>query len=655
MKLLLFSSAALAALAFASWIYLSRELPVAGRARLAVVRAAVLAVILLLLFDARLPGFADGAAQRWVLLDASQSMAVGPSGATAWDRAAARARSLADAGARVMRFGADLAAPPLDSALGPPPTDSRSLLVPALERAAEAGAREVVVLSDLRLEDPVGIRAALERLRLGVRFEPMGAAPRNAGVVELELPADLAVGEPVVGRVSVFASGVGPSDSVRLEVREEDRVVSSSVLAVPTEGRVLAIPLRLPSPTKWDSSVAAGSPADEILYRVTVALVGDEFAADDQAVAYAVADPRVGTLVAVSFAPDWELRHLLPVLARVTGLPARGFLRAGDRFLPMLSGGERATPLNSAAVAERVRGAQLVVLHGLGTGAPEWASEAAARASRALIFAADPAGALAAGLRVGPSRAGEWYLDPEPLPSPLAAALAGLLFQSLPPLLDLMPRFGAGSGAVPAGVRLRGTGPSEAPLVLRERGGGRVAVVLASGWWRWALRPGPAEEAYGRIWSGVAGWLLGGGPVPSQRLRPAHRVLLAGTPIEWTGSAADSRLTVVEAAGSGERIVLDTTLAASGDAVRTPPLVPGSYRYRAVSGPDTTAGRFDVQEASAELRHPRMAVPDSLPPPPGLREGQGVGRPLRSHPLPYLVLVALLCGEWVTRRRKGLR
>ena len=57
----------------------------------------------------------------------------------------------------------------------------------------------------------------------------------------------------------------------------------------------------------------------------------NRFGDDDRGIAYAVVDPREGALVAVSLAPDWELRHLLPLLERATGLPTRGFVRAGER------------------------------------------------------------------------------------------------------------------------------------------------------------------------------------------------------------------------------------------------------------------------------------------------------------------------------------
>jgi hypothetical protein len=646
MRLLLFLLAALVAVAYAVWTYRQRELPVAGRWALAALRAGALLLLLLLLFDPSLPAVAGGAVQRWVLVDASASMAVGPAGATPWDSAGRRAVELHGEGARVLRFGGELPPPPLDSALASPAAEPRSLLVPALERAAESGAREVVVVSDLRLEDPVGVRAALGRLGLAARFERVGGNPRNAGVAGLELPADLTAGQAVLGQVTLFASGVGAADSLHVEVREEDRLVWSGVVPAPSEGRTIAVPLRLAAP-------ASAGGGEEVRYRASVALDGDAFAADDEGVAYAVVDPREGALVAVSFAPDWELRHLLPLLERVTGLPARGYLQTGDRFLPLVSGGEPSPAIGADEMSGRIGDAQFVVLHGVSTRAPEWAREAVAQAPRAVVFASDRETALAAGVRVGPARAGEWYLDTELGPSPLAGELTGLALQRLPPLLEMLPGAGLADGGAPLSARFRGTGPPDPPLVLRQAGGRRTAVVLGTGWWRWALRPGEAEEAYARVWSAVAGWLLAEGPAPAQRLQPTARVVAAGAPVEWTGPAREARLTVMTASGDSVRV--DTTLAASPEPLRTPPLPPGSYRYRAVSERDTTGGRFDVRAPASELRHPPMDVPDEIPSPPGRAAEAGERRPLRAHPVPYLVLLGVLCAEWVTRRRKGLR
>jgi hypothetical protein len=336
------------------------------------------------------------------------------------------------------------------------------------------------------------------------------------------------------------------------------------------------------------------------------------------------------------------------VLERVTGLPTRGFVRVGDRFLP-LAGGES---LGAEALAGRLREARLVVIHGLGEGDPEWARTAARGHARALVLPRDAEGAAAAGVNVGSSRPGEWYVDAEPPSSPLGGELTGLPYAALPPLTGLLPWSATESGFAPLQVRLRGVGPAEPALLLVERGGGRAAVALTAGWWRWALRPGADEEAYARVWSAVAGWLLGGEDAPSGRVRPVTRVVEAGAPIAWTGGGTAPIRVTVTAEGGG--VVTDTTLSTAVASLRTPMLPPGSYRYVTQAGADSVSGRFDVQGSSAELRHPRAQMPDSLPAPPGARADEP-GRPLRAHPVPWVLLIGLLCGEWVTRRRRGLR
>ena len=329
-------------------------------------------------------------------------------------------------------------------------------------------------------------------------------------------------------------------------------------------------------------------------------------------------------------------------------------MKAGDRFLPMGAGPDRGPALTEAEVAARAKDANLLVLHGMGADAPAWARELTSRSRRVLVFAQDPAGALAAGVRVSSERPGEWYIDQEPPPSPLIGEIAGLAFDGLPPLADVMPRMAPPDVIVPVSARLRGTGRPEAPLLLLQRGdrGGRVALSLAQGWWRWSLRRGAPDEAYQRIWAGVAGWLLSEDAEASQRVRPLAYVNEPGAPIGWTSAGiAPLRLTVM----SRDSVLTDTTLTAPVDALRTPALPPGTYRYRAIASADTANGRFDVHLTSAELRHPRMDVPDSIPAPPGRVADGGEGRPLRAYPLPYLLLLGLLCGEWVARRRKGLR
>ena len=68
-------------------------------------------------------------------------------------------------------------------------------------------------------------------------------------------------------------------------------------------------------------------------------------------------------------------------------------------------------------------------------------------------------------------------------------------------------------------------------------------------------------------------------------------------------------------------------------------------------------GRFEVETFSAELLVPvyRPAAES------GRRTGDEAavhampGRPIRTHAFPYLLLVGLLSGEWIGRRRRGLR
>ena len=134
-----------------------------------------------------------------MLVDGSASMAIGSPGGIPWDSARTHADLLRADGARVLRFGERPQTLPADSVLLLPPADPHSRLVPALERAAEAGARDLVVISDFRVEDPVGAGAALARLGMGARFVGVGGEVRNAGIAELELPADLESGEPVRG------------------------------------------------------------------------------------------------------------------------------------------------------------------------------------------------------------------------------------------------------------------------------------------------------------------------------------------------------------------------------------------------------------------------------------------------------------------------
>jgi len=189
-------------------------------------------------------------------------------------------------------------------------------------------------------------------------------------------------------------------------------------------------------------------------------------------------------------------------------------------------------------------------------------------------------------------------------------------------------------------------------------GGGearRQAVVLASGFWRWSAREGAGRDAYRRLWSSVAGWLLSGESLATAaEVRPLRRVVPRGEDVRWVvpGAAGDPvRLRIVLPDGSAR----DTTVLPGPD-VSTGPLPPGLHSWTATRGTEAVGeGRFDVESRTDEL----LRLPQSPPGPPPMRAAgwfaPGDRRPLRTSPWPYALALALLCAEWVGRRRAGLR
>ena len=633
---------------YAFWIYGRRELPIPGLGVLAALRAAALVLLLLLLWNPAVPGEPTfGGGRSWVLVDASESMSVraGPGGDTPWD--AARARAADEPGAVLATFGGAVEVREGGAGLPERPGAPGSALAPALERAAEAGARRVTVVSDLRLEDPVAVEAARARLGLEVRWVDVGADVRNAGVEALEAPASVAAGEGPTVDVVAFASGAGPGDSLRVEVLEEGRMVAARTLPAPDVGRRARLTLDLPAP----------SGEGRVRYEARATLAGDAYPADDAAPAYVSVAAGDGALVLVSMAPDWEPRFLLPVLAGVTGLEPRGFLRAGpDRFLPVGGEGEGGgAAVGAEAVSRAAATAELLVLHGVGGDVPGWLREVAVAAPR-LVLLPSAAGATAlSGLSGAPARPGEWYVSGEVPPSPLAGDLAGAPLPALPPLTGAVPVTDAGSADVVFRLQLRGSGPALPGLVLRREGERRTATALAEGFWRWAFRPGEARETYRRLWSGVAGWLLAE-PASTRTggVAPVAPVVAAGEAGAWSAGGGEGD-TVRVRVSRGDSVVLDTALAApAAGTFRTPPLPPGTYAYAAVRGADSTSGRFDVSPP-AELAHPRYAPTAAEGAAAGGRDTAPVRRPVRTHPLPYLLVLALLAVEWTLRRRRGLR
>ena len=637
-----------AACGFAFWIYHRRELPVAGRRVLALARAVAVALVVLLIWNPRLPagagaGGGQGAA---VLLDGSLSMSAGPPGGeTAWDVALGEAERIADGG-RILVFGSAVVARTADQLEESVPAATTSRLLPALRAAAESGESAVTVVSDGRLSD-AGFGRMPVVPGLSARLRVVGAGVVNAGIADFAAPARAGSDTAFTVEVAVFGEAAPGGASARIDVLEEDRLVASVPVEIPPPGQVVRTPVELPAPA-----------ADGLVrYAAAVLLDGDGFPDDDQRVRYVrVAPPQAG-LVLLSLRPDWEPRHLLPVLEEVTGLPARGYLRvAGPRYLALGRGDAAAGEVAEGELRALLAAAAIVVLHGVDGNAPSWVRETARSAPRLLLFPADRAGASLGGVEVAGGVEGEWYVANELPASPVAGEFIGLDLGALPPLTHLRPAL-APPGPVALRVRLAGRGTGEAALVLVADEDGRRGVGLAEGYWRWAARDGTPRRAYRALWAGVANWLFAG-----ERLAaagppgPAELVVARGSPVAWRAPGLAGRTVHLRLAREGA-VVFDSAVAVdSTETFSTAPPDPGVYDFviSPADGGEEARGRLDVERYTGEMRPPPVAAAVGGEAADGPARGIG-GRPLRTHPAPFLLVLAVLCGEWIGRRRQGLR
>jgi hypothetical protein len=331
--------------------------------------------------------------------------------------------------------------------------------------------------------------------------------------------------------------------------------------------------------------------------------------------------------VFVSTAPNPDARFALTVLRGALSIPTRGYYRVAP-------GAWRAegalTPVSETEVRAALREAPIAILHGDTAlfGAPRTIAQGAL----ALVVAPLPDD-------------GEWYATGAP-PSPLSSVLSGLPWDSLPPIdaSAIEPR---GDWA---GLETRRGRSGERRVVIagweRSR---RVVVVTASGLSGWRARGGAPADAYAAVWGGVFDWLAAGrgdlrGVVPDAPL------VREGDAVRWRrGNMPDSvvRIAIIRRAPGARRESLTVRFAPNASVAETPPLSRGVYDL-AVPG-----GRAVIAvNATAEW----------LPRPLRVRSGTIRGTAatanapsLRSLRWVYAVALALLCLEWVLRRRRGMR
>jgi hypothetical protein len=184
-----------------------------------------------------------------------------------------------------------------------------------------------------------------------------------------------------------------------------------------------------------------------------------------------------------------------------------------------------------------------------------------------------------------------------------------------------------------------------------ESSGHRRVVVAGGGLWRWRARGGPARDAFDALWGAIADWTTSVA-VDVRPALPARRWLREEEPVAWMRSGSDS-VVAISLRESGDsaahRPPRALTLRFGGDArtASTPPLPAGHYTATMRGG----SASFIVNAASELL--PARPVAHAIAP--GGMPAGVPAPPLRERWWAYLLAVAALCGEWIIRRRAGLR
>ena len=579
---------------------------------LVILRVVAVLALILLLWNPASSRTLPSRDQPIVLLDASLSL----SGAgMPWRAALDTARALArQRNALVWRFGARVAA--FDTT---PPTDGASRLGPALEAAAARGG-EVIVVTDGVVDDIATIPADL-RCRPRVVIQPR-APVFDAYVASIEGQRRVSTQDTVRLKVSYGTAGIRDSRKrdATLTLNAEGRRLLSHRVSLPDSGVVsidLALPAsRIPHPG-WS------------VLDVRLDGVGDAEPRDD-ARRFAIEVSLQPAAVIFASPPDWETRFLARALSDVARVPVKVFVETEQgrwRDAATLA------PVATADLTRAAQGARLVVL----TGDPE----------RARRLVGGGAGAAARLIWSTAGQAGDWYVERPPA-SPLAGALAGVVWDSLPPATGagVPPR--DSTAVVVLTARLARRGAPRPIVTLAERNGTREVTVTASGLWRWAFRGGAAGEAYRSLIAGMVDWLLGAqGAGSRERAVPVTLETPNGLPLVWRWTSSGDPHPLSIALDGEQRHRADTLrFDAAGRAELLLP--PGVYRYALGGGPER--GVVAVETYTDEW----IPRPPSLGPQPGEARARMTSIGLRDRWWLFVIAIAALAAEWAWRRRQGL-
>jgi len=539
-----------------------------------------------------------------VAVDASQSW-LRASDSSAWTMALDSAGRLRGT---MHRFGDSLR---VDGARGLP-TDHSSRIRSVVDAATGSG-RPVVIITDGEIDEP----ELLPSLPRGSRtiVIPRKEHP-DVSVSALDAPRALLAGDTVSARVTVVGGASG-SAAAHVELRLDDVVLDSTNTPALDPFAERVIQLR---------GVAGGAERGALL-RAIVRSAGDREPRNDT-LSLGVDVTRAPAAVFVSTAPDYDSREAVGALRGVTSLPTRAFYRVAPGMWRTDGSLARAEEKD---VRDAVRDAPMVVLHGDTAvfGPPRAASRGA------LLLFAPPAG-----------DEGEWFVAAAPV-SPIAPQLSGIPFDSLPPLsvAALLPK-GEWQGLI---TRRGGSTDDRRVALVGWETPRRIAVLGASGFWRWRFRGGVRSDAYSAVFGALYDWLAAG-RTDRRAVVPDGDALRAGMPVRWRrGAPADSVATVVlmRRDGTAQRRTLSVRFIDGANIAETAGLPVGIYDVTTTGGTSVLA----VNQSREWL--PRRVT---------LRSGAVGGEPalgdapeLREQAWIYALVVLILCAEWLLRRRVGLR
>ncbi|HEY7896289.1 MAG TPA: hypothetical protein VIC24_15410 [Gemmatimonadaceae bacterium] len=581
----------------AAWLYPKRWL-------LGALRAVAIALGVALLLDA--PAGPRHPLPPLVALDASESWTRDGDSAL-WREARREANALTPDS--VLLFGDSVRRAPRTPAPADVSTRARALA----ERALGAG-RPLDLITDGELDDPAALPGFPAGSRIVVLPHP---AARDVGIVALDAPRAAVSGDTVELRVTVRADSLAtPSGELRILLG--GRVLTSVPLDSIPERAERSVTVRAP---------IAGPVGPSVLDAV-VSVSGDREPRNDT-LGVAVDVARAAGAVLASTSPDFDARFVLPVLRGAVALPTRAYYRVAPG--QWRQDGSLA-PVDERTVKGAMHDAPLAILHGDTSyfGPPRTAMTG----SLALIV---PSG----------DTTGEWYAVDAP-PSPIAGALAGIVWDSLAPI-SVSPRAPTGEWDALTVARARQYDRRSA-VAGGSAGGRRVVVVSASGLWRWQFRGGASADAFVALWGSIFDWLSAERPDPRAAM-PAEGVVRAGDPVRWrrgTSAAKDSLVRVVlRRRGTARDDSVTLRFGGGATVAQTDPMAPGVYDVRVTGGAAVL-----VVNPSRELLPRASTVKAGAV---GGATAFGDQPRLRDRWWSYVLLIVALCAEWLLRRKRGLR